>query len=98
MSRRIAVGFAVGLGLVVVVAVVAVVALRVSGKAYGAAVEQQRARLLPAVQAESEFRRAIIDYLAFLGQRQEEDARSRDSTLALSRALITELRDSAETA
>ncbi|MBI1967649.1 MAG: chemotaxis protein [Gemmatimonadetes bacterium] len=98
VNRRIATGFGVALSLVVVVAVVAVVALHVSARGYGAAVGEQRLRLLPAVQAESEFRRAIIDYVSFLANRQEGDAHSRDSTLALSRALITELRDSAETA
>jgi len=97
VSRRIAAGFVVGLGLVVVVAVVGVVALRGASGAYKDALDQERRTLVPALTAQAEFRRAILDYLGFLIQPNEAEARSRDSTLALSRALLEQLRDSAHT-
>lgn len=97
VSRRIAAGFAVGLSLVVVMSVVGVVALRGASRAYRTALDQERRTLVPALTAEAEFRRAMLDYLGFLVQPNEAELRSRDSTLALSRALLGQLRDSART-
>jgi methyl-accepting chemotaxis protein len=97
VSRRIAAGFVVGLGLVVVVALVGVVALRGASGAYRDALDQERRTLVPALMAQAEFRRAILDYLGFLVQPNEAESRSRDSTVALSRTLLEQLRDSART-
>ncbi len=97
VSRRIAAGFAIGLSLVVVVALVGVVALRGASRAYKDALDQERRTLVPALTVQAEFRRAILDYLGFLVQPNEAELRSRDSTLALSRALLGQLRDSAHT-
>jgi methyl-accepting chemotaxis protein len=52
---------------------------------------------VPALQAESEFRRANLEFLRYLLGVQEQHARSLDSTLALSRGLVVALRDSAPT-
>jgi methyl-accepting chemotaxis protein len=98
VSRRITAGFGLGLGLVVVVSLVAVIAFGVAERGYRRAADEQHLRLLPAVQAESEFRRAMLDYAGFLASGDEAELRSRDSTLALSRRLLADLRDSAETA
>jgi methyl-accepting chemotaxis protein len=97
VSRRIAAGFVVGLGLVVVVAVVGVVALRGAARAYRAALDVERRTLVPAVEGESEYRRANLDYLRFLLKPDEAYSRSRDSTLALSQRVFLQLRDSAMT-
>ncbi|MDP3910838.1 MAG: methyl-accepting chemotaxis protein [Gemmatimonadales bacterium] len=97
VSRRIAAGFAVGLSLVVVVAIVGVVALRGASGAYTDALDQERRTLVPALTAQGEFRRAILDYVGFLVRPNEAERRSRDSTLASSRALLEQLRDSART-
>ena len=98
VSRRIATGFAVVLTLVVVVAVAGILALQGTARAYEQALARERGSLVPALRAESEFRRAIVDYLGFLAQLREQDSRSRDSTLALSRGLLEQLRDSARAA
>lgn len=95
VSRRIGLGFALGLSLVVVVAVVGIMALRGTSGAYSAALERERETLIPAVQAYSDFRRAVVDYLVFLAQGKEADLRSRDSTIASSRGELERLRDSA---
>ncbi|MBI1722855.1 MAG: hypothetical protein HYR48_02975 [Gemmatimonadetes bacterium] len=97
VSRRIAAGFTVGLSLVVVVAVVAVVALQRSLSAYQAARKAERQSVVPALIAESESRSTTLSYVRFLAEPDEQYARARDSTLALSRALIQGLRDSART-
>jgi len=97
VSRRIAAGFAVGLTLVVAVAAVGIVALRGASSAYRAALDQERRTLVPGLEAESEFRRANLDFLRYLLRPQEEHARSRDSAFALCRGLVLALRDSART-
>jgi methyl-accepting chemotaxis protein len=97
VSRRIAAGFVVGLGLVVVVGAVGVLALRGASVAYRTALEQERRALVPALTVQAEFRRSILDYLGYLLLPDEALLRSRDSTLAESRTLLTELRDTAET-
>ncbi|MGH7614352.1 MAG: hypothetical protein ACREMW_09990, partial [Gemmatimonadales bacterium] len=77
VSRRIMTGFAVGLSLVVVVAVVGVVALRGASGAWRTALDQERRTLVPALMAQAEFRRAIQDYLGFLIRPNEAELRSR---------------------
>jgi len=97
VGRRILAGFAIGLSLVVVIAAVGVVALRGASNAYRAALDVERRTLVPALEAESDFRRANLDYLRYLLGPGEEHARSRDSTLAITRGLVAALRDSAAT-
>ncbi|MBI4501609.1 MAG: MCP four helix bundle domain-containing protein, partial [Gemmatimonadetes bacterium] len=95
VSRRIAAGFALGLGLVVVVAVVGVIALSGSSKAYRAAVDYQRSVLLPGVRAESDFRRATRDLLEYLVLSQDDDLRSMDSVLGATRGYLAQARSAA---
>jgi methyl-accepting chemotaxis protein len=97
VSRRITAGFALGLGLVVAVAALGAWALIRTSRAYQVALDDERQTLVPALQAESETRRAQLDYLRFLLGAAEEHVRSRDSTLALARASVERLRDSAPT-
>jgi len=94
VGRRIAAGFVVGLGLVVIVAWVGIVALKNSVSAYQDALAQQRRVLVPALDAESEARSATIQFLRFLLTEDEQFARARDSSLAVARALIEQVRDS----
>lgn len=97
VSRRIGAGFALGLGLVLVVAVLGVVALRDASGAYANALAQERRTLVPALGAEAETRRTMLDYLRFLLGREEQYARGRDSSLVVGRGLLEQLRDSART-
>src|SRR5574341_1059557 len=97
VSQRIAAGFALGLGLVVLVAALGAWALIRTSQAYQTALDDERNTLVPALEAESETRRAQLDYLRFLLGPAEEHARNHDSTLALARAKIERLRDTAPT-
>lgn len=98
VSRRIAAGFALALGLMVVVAVAGIVALTRSSAAFNVAIDQHRRVLAKALEAESESRRTMLDELRFLVEPQEEYARGKDSVLAVTRGLLGELRDSSLTA
>jgi methyl-accepting chemotaxis protein len=97
VSRRIAAGFALGLGLVVVVTALAAWALIRTSRSYQEALDDERRILIPALEAESDTRRAQLDYLRFLLGPAEEFARSRDSTLAVARGLVEQLRDATQT-
>ncbi len=98
VSRRIAAGFAAGLLLLAAVAVVGMVAMRNVAGAYDAVLALEQQQLIPALKAESEFRRATTNLLGFLLERREEDARGRDSVLALARSHVEDLRALAPTA
>src|SRR5688572_13339103 len=97
VSRRIAAGFAVGLMLVVVVAVIGVNALRQATQSYEATLARERRSLIPALQADAASRGAAAQQFRFLLVQDEQFLKWRDSLLALSRALLTGLRDSAHT-
>jgi methyl-accepting chemotaxis protein len=97
VSRRIAAGFALGLGLVVVVTALGAWALIRTSRSYQEALDEERNTLVPALEAESDTRRAQLDYLRFLLGPAEEYSRSRDSTLALARGRVEQLRDAAPT-
>ncbi len=96
VSRRITAGFALGLSLVIVVGVIAVIALRLTAHGYQRALAEERDVVQVALRAQSRLRRAIIDYGGFLLTRKEQDARSRDSIVAVTRPLAEQLRDGAE--
>jgi hypothetical protein len=98
VSRRIAAGFSFGLGLVVVVALVGVLALRVTRARYETALRIERDVLAAGLEAESESRRGVLDYLRFLLQADEEYARSSDSALAVSEKLLQQLGEAAQVA
>jgi len=98
VGRRIAAGFVLGLGLVVVVASVGVLALRTTRAGYERAARMDREVLVPGLESESDSRRGILDYLRFLLQPDEEYARSSDSTLALTENLLRQLREGAPVA
>lgn len=95
VTRRTIAGFATGLGLVLVVAVVGFVAHDGAVRSYEAAVREQHDQLVPALRVESEFRRATNGFLGFLATRDEDEARGRDSSMALAQGLLRVLSDSA---
>jgi methyl-accepting chemotaxis protein len=97
VTQRITAGFGVVLGLLLVVSVVGVVALRVEGARYEEAVQRQRDQLVEAVLAQSELRRAIIDYVGFLASGDETEATSRDTMVVSARQRVEALRDGAAT-
>ncbi len=66
VSRRIASGFAVALGLMLVVAVVAGLALGQATRAYRAALEQQRNSEIPALQTRLWFEGANLNFVRYL--------------------------------
>lgn len=93
ISRRIVIGFAVTLTLILVVALVGGVAVRRTDTAYGKVIALHDATLVPALRAESEIRGANAFYLRFLVEREERFASGRDSAVAQARLLITRVRD-----
>jgi methyl-accepting chemotaxis protein len=98
VSRRITAGFAGVLGLVAVMAVVGTIALqRVTG-AFEDAVFQEQEVMNRALRAEVETLEATTEFHRFLLTREEPYAQRHDSTVALSRALLEEVRDAARTA
>jgi methyl-accepting chemotaxis protein len=97
VSRRIAAGFAVGLALVVMVAIAGILALSKAVASYRLAVDQHERVLVPAVEAESDSRRTMLDELRFLLEPQEQYARSEDSVLAVTRDRLVRLRETAVT-
>jgi methyl-accepting chemotaxis protein len=88
-------GFGVGLGLVLVVAVVGVAALRIQKSRLEDALTIQRDAWVAAEQAQSDFRRAVVDYLGFLVSRDEAEGRGRDTILVSVRRRVGGLRDAA---
>jgi methyl-accepting chemotaxis protein len=98
VGRRITLGFAAGLGLVVVVAVAGVVALARSSATFEAALHEERNSLLPALRAESDFRRARLEDLHFILKPEERYVHAADSLYNVSRTFLVQLRDSAKTA
>ncbi|HEX9728902.1 MAG TPA: methyl-accepting chemotaxis protein [Gemmatimonadales bacterium] len=97
VSRRIAAGFSLSVGLVVVVAAIGVIALGVASAGYERAVARQSDVLARALRAESEFRGAVVRYLGFLVEGDEREVASRDSMIGVSRRLVEQLRDAADT-
>jgi methyl-accepting chemotaxis protein len=96
VSWRIVAGFALILGLVVVLAVVGIVALRNSRGAYGMALSQRQAVLEPALEAESLVQEANLQHLRFLVSPRQEFALAADSSAASARQLLERLRDTAD--
>jgi hypothetical protein len=66
VSRRIASGFAVALGLMLVVVVVAGIALHQATRAYRAALEQQRDNEMPALRTRLGFAEANLNFVRYL--------------------------------
>lgn len=66
VSRRIASGFAVALGLMLVVAVVAGIALHQATRAYRAALQQQRMNEIPALRMRLSFAEANLNFVRYL--------------------------------
>src|SRR5919197_3611243 len=95
VGRRITLAFTAGLGLVVVISVVGVMALARSSATFEAALHDERNSLLPALRAESDFRRARLEDLHFILKQDERNVQVAESLFAISRALLVQLRDSA---
>jgi methyl-accepting chemotaxis protein len=92
VSRRIMLGFAIVLALVIAIAGVGAYALTGTSEAYEAASTAERRILGPAVQAEGESREAQLGYARFLIDGRDEWARAEDSAVARSRVLLEQLR------
>lgn len=92
IGRRITVGFALGLVLVIVTAVVGVWALGQTSSAYEDALRAEREILLPALEAEAEVRSANINYLRFILTGDEAFVQARDSLLDIARVSLEQLR------
>jgi CHASE3 domain sensor protein len=98
VSRRVITGFAIGLALVVAVAGLGVGSLTSAAAGWREALARERRTLVPALETQSTFRRANLDYLRYLLKPAIGYARSRDSVLAETRVLLEGLRDSSVTA
>ena len=95
ISRQIAAGFAVGLVLVIVMGIAGITSLNRSSSAYEGALATERRTLLPALRAESDFRRARFEDLHFILRPDERHAHEADSLFSVSRALLVQVADSA---
>jgi methyl-accepting chemotaxis protein len=96
VSWRIVAGFALILGLVVVLAVVGIVALRNSRSAYGTALAQRQAVLETALEAEGGVQEATLHHLRYLLDPRAEFARAADSASAAAQRLLEQLRDTTD--
>jgi methyl-accepting chemotaxis protein len=93
VSRRITAGFATILGLEVMLALVAGVALLATSARYRAAIDEGRGVLVPALQAESQVADANLSFLRYLSSGDESFARELGTDLAESRNGVQRLRD-----
>jgi methyl-accepting chemotaxis protein len=93
VGQRIAVGFGVGLALVVLVAAIGVFVLRRTIQSYDEVLEQQQRVQVVALEAQSEVRDATVHFLRFLLLGDESLARHRDDSLTAARGLIDSVRD-----
>ncbi|HEY5061009.1 MAG TPA: methyl-accepting chemotaxis protein [Gemmatimonadaceae bacterium] len=96
VGRRIMVGFAIVLGLLVLVAGLGVWALRGVTSAYDGALLQRKFALVPALRAESELRGENTSFLRYLLEGNDVQIHQRDSIDLLAGSLIAQLRDSAD--
>lgn len=96
INRRITTGFALAALLVVAIAATGIWALRQTAGTYTDAVTTERTILLRAMEARRHLANANVAYLRFLVREEGVTRIDRDSALARSRALLTELRDAAE--
>jgi methyl-accepting chemotaxis protein len=94
VSRRIAAGFSVLLVLMLVGGALASYALRRSATSSEQALGTVRHRLVPATEAQSDWRRARVDYLRLLVQFEPSLIISADSLIASARERLVALRDS----
>jgi methyl-accepting chemotaxis protein len=81
VSRRITAGFAISLGLVLLMAAIGAYALASSEKAYTAALEQEQTVLVRALEAQADFQTANLRYLFYLLDPEERWQRQNDSAL-----------------
>lgn len=95
VSRRIAYGFAVILGLTVLVATAGILALRSTAAAYRDALAEERAVVQTALRAEASAGEANIFYLRYLVQPDPDFARRRDSASTAARRRLEEVRAAA---
>ncbi len=98
VGRRIALALAIELVLLVIVAMVGASALGRTTASYESALLVRRTTVVPALLAESEVRGANIEHLRLLLTGDAKYERRRDSLVAVTRTLITELRDTVATA
>jgi methyl-accepting chemotaxis protein len=96
VSWRIIAGFALILGLVIILAVVGIVALRNARSAYGTALAQRQAVLETALQAEASVQEANLHHLRYLIDPRPEFALSADSAGSSAQQLLEQLRDTTD--
>jgi methyl-accepting chemotaxis protein len=97
VSRRILVGSVVGQVLLLAVVLIGVLAVTRSSAAFQIALEYQRQRIVPALRAESEVRRARVENLRFMLAPTSGHPGEMDSVLAEARGHLQQLRDGALT-
>ncbi|HET8648461.1 MAG TPA: hypothetical protein VFL95_00350, partial [Gemmatimonadales bacterium] len=96
VSWRIVAGFSFVLGLVVLLAIVAVVALRGAVRAYGAALTQRESVLEIAFVAEAQVQEANLSYLRYMLDGQTSFIAASDSATRAAQASLEQVRDSTD--
>jgi len=97
VGRRIVIGYAVVLALLVLVTALGIRSLQRAARSYESALEQRRTGLVPALRAESEVRVSNVAFLRSLVAPDPRHTIDRDSTTRLARELLAQLRDSSAT-
>lgn len=98
IGRRIAGALAFELALLAILAGLAARALDTTTAAYEEALTVRRTEVAPAIRTESEVRGANVEQLLLLVANDSRYAQSRDSQIAVSRKLVSGLREAASTA
>lgn len=93
VSRRISVGFGASLFLLVVTLTVAIVTLRTTTTVYDALLRTAIEQRVTGERAVSDFWYANVEYLTAVLRPADDVLRSRDSLVALTRTMLTDLRD-----
>ncbi|HUQ82394.1 MAG TPA: methyl-accepting chemotaxis protein [Gemmatimonadaceae bacterium] len=92
VARRIALGYAISLALVIVVATIGAYSLRSTSNTYDDAIRTRRELLINGLRAESELRAANVSNLRYMIEESDRYTRERDSSLAVARNLIGSIR------
>ncbi len=92
IGRRVSSGFAIGVALLILASSLGVWALSQTVNSYERAIATRRTMLVPTLRAETEIRGANVEALRYLLTSDDRYARRADSTVAVARDLVAEVR------
>ncbi len=92
IGRRVTVGFAIGVALLILAASMGVWALSRTVNSYEYSLARRRSLLVPTLRTQAEVRGANVEVLRFLLSSDDRYARKADSSLSAARDLVAEVR------